>query len=132
MSFTSLEDARNKVTNPELDESSVILYASNGALDSTTIFYTDEELTTLATAGNYVIPSPQFKSYYVTLGSDGKIVGSKQNLLLSTTDTSWVDDYIMQYIQGVQVPSDYYGNFIGGTAINIVNDYITDLYSTSL
>jgi len=128
MSFTSLEDARNKVTNPELDESSVILYASNGALDSTTIFYTDEELTTLATAGNYVIPSPQFKSYYVTLGSDGKIVGSKQNLLLSTTDTSWVDDYIMQYIQGVQVPSDYYGNFIGGTAINIVNDYITDLY----
>lgn len=128
MSFTSLEDARNKVTNPELDESSVILYASNGLLDSTTIFYTNQEMTTLAPAGNYVVPSPQFKSYYVTLGSDGKIVGTKQDLLLSTTDTSWVDDYIMQYIQGVQVPSDYYGNFVGGTAINISNDYITDLY----
>lgn len=128
MAFTSLEDARNKVTNPELDEGSVILYANNGALDSTTIFYTNEQLTSLAPAGNYVVPSPQFKSYYVTLGSDGKIVGTKQDLLLSTTDTSWVDDYIMQFIQGVQVPSDYYGNFVGGTAINISNDHITDLY----
>lgn len=130
MAFTSLEDARNKVTNPELDESSVILYANNGALDSSTIFYTNQELTNIAPAGNYVIPSPQFKSYYVTLGSDGKIVGTKQDLLLSTTDTSWVDDYIMQFIQGIKVPSDYYGNFVGGTAINIVDNRITDLYWT--
>lgn len=128
MAFTSLEDARNKVTNPELDESSVILYASNGLLDSTTIFYTNQEMTTLAPAGNYVVPSPQFKSYYVTLGSDGKIVGSKQNLLLSTTDASWVNDYIQWYVNGGLAPSDYYGNFRDGTAINISNDHITDLY----
>lgn len=119
MPFTSLEDARNKVTNPELDEDSVILYANNGALDSSTIFYTDEQLTTLATAGNYVIPSPQFKSYYVTLGNDGKIVGSKQNLLLSTTDVSWVDDSIMQYIQGFQIPSSNFGNWDYGTLMSI-------------
>lgn len=128
MAFTSLEDARNKVTNPELDENSVILYANNGALDSSTIFYTNQALTTLAPAGNYVVPSSQFKSYYVTLGSDGKIVGTKQTLLLSNTDTSWVDDSIMQYIQGFQIPSDNFGNFDGGTSISITNNQITDAY----
>jgi hypothetical protein len=128
MAFTSLEDARNKVTNPEVDEGSVILYANNSLLDSTTIFYTNVEKTALAPAGNYVIPSPQFKSYYITIGSNGKIVGTKQDLLLSNTDTSWVDDSIMQYIQGIQVPSDYFGNFIGGTSISITNNHITDAY----
>lgn len=131
MPFTSIEDARSKVTSPGEDEGSVILYASNNLFNSNTIFYTNEAKTTLAPANNYVIPTPDFKSKYVTIGVDGKIVGTAQDLLLSTTDTSWVDDSIMQFIQGIQVPSDYFGNWSGGTSISITNNQITDAFWTS-
>jgi len=119
MAFSSLSDARSKVTNPEVDVNSTILYATNALLDSTTVFYQDEAKTVLASAGNYVIPSPQFKSYYVTLDSAGKIVGEKQELLQSTTDISWVDDTIIQYPQGFKVDSSYYGAFEFGTQMSV-------------
>ena len=76
MAFTSLSDARTKVTNPNQDVNSTILYANNALMDSTTTFYTNAENTILAPAGNYVIPTSQFKSYYVILNSSGKIVGA--------------------------------------------------------
>jgi hypothetical protein len=133
MAFTSLEDARNKVTDPAIDETSIVLYANNSLLDSTTIFYTNEQLTAVASAGNYVLPSPQFKSYYITIGSDGKIVGTKQNLLLSTTDTSWVDDSIMQFIQGIQIPSSNFGNWDYGTLMSIdSSNRLTDALWSSI
>lgn len=119
MAFSSLSDARTKLTDPDVDVNSTILYATNDLLDSTTVFYVDEAKTVLASAGNYVIPTPQFKSYYVTLDSAGKIVGEKQELLQSTTDTSWVDDTIIKYPQGIKIPSNNYGNWDFGTSMSI-------------
>ena len=68
MPYSSLLDAQSKLLNVYNDHSSSILYGTNNRLDSTTIFYTDANLTFLAPAGNYVIPT-NFKSYYVTLDS---------------------------------------------------------------
>ena len=119
MAFTSLSDARTKLTNLDQDVNSAILYANNSLLDSTTTFYTDVEKTNLAPAGNYVIPTPQFKSYYVTLNSSAKIVGTAQELLESTTDVSWVDDSIIQYPQGIQVSNNYFGNWWWGTDMSL-------------
>lgn len=119
MAFTSLSDARTKLTNLNQDVNSTILYANNSAMDSTTTFYTNVEKTNLAPAGNYVIPTPQFKSYYVTLNSSGKIVGTAQELLESTTDVSWVDDSIIQYPQGIQVSNNYFGNWWWGTNMSL-------------
>lgn len=96
MAFSSITDARTKLGSTTTDVDSQILYANNNLLDSTTIFYTNEAKTILASAGNYVIPT-QFKSYYVTLGSDGKIVGSKTELVNAGMDVSFVDGSIMNF-----------------------------------
>jgi hypothetical protein len=96
MAFSSISDARTKLGSTTTDVDSQILYANNNLLDSTTIFYTNEAKTILASAGNYVIPT-QFKSYYVTLGSDGKIVGSKTELVNAGMDASFVDGSIMNF-----------------------------------
>jgi hypothetical protein len=98
MAFSSISDARTKLgSDPTVDVDSQILYANNNLLDSTTIFYTNEAKTILASAGNYVIPT-QFKSYYVTLGSDGKISGSKTELIQAGTDTTWVDASVINLL----------------------------------
>lgn len=96
MAFSSITDARTKLGSTTTDVDSQILYANNNLLDSTTIFYTNEAKTILASAGNYVIPT-QFKSYYVTLGSDGKIVGSKTELVNAGMDVSFADGSIMNF-----------------------------------
>ena len=96
MAFSSISDARTKLGSTTTDVDSQILYANNNLLDSTTIFYTNEAKTILASAGNYVIPT-QFKSYYVTLGSDGKIVGSKTELVNAGMDVSFADGSIMNF-----------------------------------
>ena len=114
MAFSNINDARTKLKDTETDVDSQILYANNNLLDSTTIFYTNSAKTILASAGNYVIPT-QFKTYYVTLGSDGKIVtDSKKELTAMETgstweaDATWVDYSIMNYTgdQGVQMAND--------------------------
>jgi hypothetical protein len=114
MAFSSISDARTKLINPLTDVDSQILYANNNLLNSTTIFYTNEAKTILASAGNYVIPT-QFKSYYVTLGSDGKIVGTITELLLSSNDVTFVDESIINYNTGEQISNSNNENFIGGT-----------------
>jgi len=132
MAYSSISDARTKLINPETEQDSAILYANNNLLDNTTIFYTNPGLTTLAPSGNYVIPSPQFRSYYVTLGSDGKISGSKTELILSGVDTSWVDDQVALYSTGEFVPNDNNepGNI--GTNLSINGSLlVTDGYWTS-
>jgi len=92
MAFSNATDARTKLTNPLTDEDSEILYANNDLLDSTTIFYKNSAKTILASSGNYAVVT-NFKTYFVTLGSDGKIVnGSKAEVMPTGSDTSWVED----------------------------------------
>ena len=132
MAYSSISDARTKLSDPEITQGSQVLYANNNLLDSTTIFYTNEAKTILASAGNYVIPT-QFKSYYVTLGSDGKIVGSKTELILSTADTSWVDDQIANYSTGIFIPNDNFESANVGTNLSIdeTTYLVTDSYWSS-
>lgn len=96
MAFSSITDARSKILDTTVDVDSQILYANNSLLDSSTIFYTNVEKTNLAPAGNYVIPT-QFKSYYVTLDSYGKIVGTKTEFITTGNDSTWADDTIMNF-----------------------------------
>jgi hypothetical protein len=134
MAFSSITDARTKLLDPKTDVSSQTLYASNGLLDSTTVFYINSSRTTLASAGNYVIPT-EFKSYYVTLGADSKIVGSKTELITTGTDTSWVDDRLMNYSadSGQLVSNNWFDNYSGGTnyTLNTSSLLLTDTYWTS-
>ena len=123
MAFSSITDARTKLGSTTTDVDSQILYANNNLLDSTTIFYTNEAKTILASAGNYVIPT-QFKSYYVTLGSDGKIVGSKTELVNAGMDVSFVDGSVMNFSldSGLQVD-----NGLGITySLNPTTNLLTD------
>jgi len=132
MAFSSISDARTKLNNPETTEDSQILYANNNLLDSTTIFYTNMEKTILASAGNYVIPT-QYKTYYVTLGSDGKISGTKTELIEASADTSWVNDYIAYYDTGEFIPNDNFdsGNVGTNLSINSTTYLVTDAYWSS-
>jgi hypothetical protein len=132
MAFSSISDARTKLSNPETAEDSQILYANNNLLDSTTIFYTNTAKTILASAGNYVIPT-QYKTYYVTLGSDGKISGSKTELIEASADSSWVDDYIAEYSSGSFIPNDNFssGNVGTNLSINATTYLVTDAYWSS-
>lgn len=95
MAYTSVADARTKLMDPSKEHESVILYGSDNTLSSTTTFYTDAAKTLIAPAGNYVIPT-NYKSYYITLNSNGKMIGSPQELSSSLYDTNWVDDSVYQ------------------------------------
>jgi hypothetical protein len=107
MAYSSVSDARSKIQDPENSQDSTILFANNNLLNNTTIFYTNAGLTSLAPSGNYVIPDSQFRTYFVSLGNDGKIVsGSKEDLILSGVDSSWVDDQVALYSTGEFVPND--------------------------
>jgi hypothetical protein len=129
MAFTSLSDARTKVTNPESEVNSIILYGNNNAFNSTTIFYTNVGLTNLAPAGNYVVVM-NYLSYYVTLGSDGKMTSAPTQLMDTTTDTSWVDDDIHVRFGTNQRVNNQDG--IGGTDLVLSNDLLlTDNVWTS-
>jgi hypothetical protein len=129
MAFTSLSDARTKVTNPETDVNSTILYGNNNLFDSTTIFYTNVGLTSLAPAGNYVVVM-NYLSYYVTIGSDGKMTSAPTQLMDTTTDTSWVDDDIHSRFDTNFRTNNRAG--IGGTDLVLSNDLLlTDNVWTS-
>lgn len=129
MAFSSLSDARTKVTNPQSELNSTILYATNGLLDSTTVFYTNEAKTSLAPAGNYVVVL-NFLSYYITIGSNGQMTSLPSQLMESTTDTSWVDDDIhSRYGTNGRVNNQ---DGIGGTDLVLSNDLkLTDNAWTS-
>ena len=121
MAFSSVTDARTKLTDPYTDVSSEILYANNDLLNSTTIFYKNSAKTILASAGNYVVVT-NYKTYYVTLGSDGKIVGSKAEVMPSGSDTTWIEDRLKD---GDGLISNQLS--VGGTSLNISGDFkITD------
>jgi hypothetical protein len=123
MAFSSITDARTKLGSTTTDVDSQILYANNNLLDSTTIFYTNSAKTILASAGNYVIPT-QFKSYYVTLGSDGKIVGSKTELVTTGMDVSFIDGSIMNYSgdSGLQIDNGLDITYSLNTTTNLLSD----------
>jgi hypothetical protein len=127
MAFSSISDARTKLGSTTTDVDSQILYANNNLLDSTTIFYTNEAKTILASAGNYVIPT-QFKSYYVTLGSDGKIVGSKTELVDAGMDVSFVDATIMNFSSdsGEQKTNDLGISYSLNSSTNLLTDTTWD------
>jgi hypothetical protein len=92
MPYTSLTQARESVTNPLVSNGSTILYGNSNNLNTGTTFYTDKAKTILAPAGNYVVAT-NYKTYYVTLGSNGMMTTSPQELMQGT-DTNWVDDLI--------------------------------------
>lgn len=90
MGYTSFIQAKDRVTNPRLDNSSSILYASDNFFTLGTTFYTDTSKSVLAPAGNYVIPT-NYKSYYVTLGSNGRFTTQPLELMTGSFDTNWTD-----------------------------------------
>jgi len=121
MAFSSVTDARTKLTDPYTDVSSETLYANNDLLNSTTIFYKNSAKTILASAGNYVVVT-NYKTYFVTLGSDGKIVGSKAEVMPSGSDTTWIEDRLKD---GDGLISNQLS--VGGTSLSISGDFkITD------
>ena len=121
MAFSSVTDARTKLINPYTDVDSEILYANNDLLNSTTIFYKNSAKTILASAGNYVVVT-NFKTYYVTLGSDGKIVGTKSEVMPTGSDITWVEDRLKN---GDGLISNQLS--VGGTSLSISSDFkLTD------
>lgn len=90
MAYSSYIQAKERVTNPRLDNSGSILYASDNFFTLGTIFYTDESKSVLAPAGNYVIPT-NFKTYYATLGSNGRFTTQPLELMTGSFDTNWTD-----------------------------------------
>jgi len=122
MAYSSLSDARTKLTDPTVEHNSVILYGRTTSLDTNNTFFTDKALTLLAPAGNYVIAT-SFKSYYVTIGNNGKLTGAAQELMPVGTDTDWVNDKIW-YNTGYVV--NYYNGAGGGTSLSLSNGLLTD------
>ena len=120
MAFSSISDARTKLGSTTTDVDSQILYANNNLLDSTTIFYTNETKTILASAGNYVVLT-NYKSYYITIGANGKMTTSPQELMNAGTDITFVDDSIINYSDdsGQQTSNNWFGNFIGGVSYSL-------------
>jgi len=120
MAFSSLVDARSQVTNPTTDVNSTILYGDSNILNITTTFYTNPAKTILASAGNYVVLT-NYKSYYITIGGNGKMTTSPQELMNAGTDVTFVDDSIMNYSDdsGQQTSNNWYGNFIGGVSYSL-------------
>lgn len=90
MGYTSYIQAKDRVTNPRLDNSSSILYASDNFFTLGTTFYTDVSKSILAPEGNYVIPT-NYKTYYATLGSNGRFTQQPLELMTSSFDTNWTD-----------------------------------------
>lgn len=121
MAFSSLSDARTKVTNPFTDNDSVILYGANSSLDTSNTFYTNSAKTNLAPAGNYVIPT-NYKTYYVTIGSNGQMTGAPTELMQGT-DESWVEDRLKD--GDTNLVSNQLG--VGGTSLSLdANLLLTD------
>jgi DUF971 family protein len=120
MAYSSKADAVAKLIQPKTDHNGLNLYPNNLLFDSTTIFYSNSAKTILATAGNYVFAT-NYNSLYVTLGSDGKIIGTVSNLNADSSDTTWIDDRI--YDNGNLVSNQCN---IGGTSLSITNNVITD------
>lgn len=119
MSFSSLSQARSSVTDPTVDNGSIILYGNSNNLNTSTTFYSNSGKTILAPAGNYVVTT-NYKSYYITLGSNGMMTGAAQELMQGT-DTTWVDD---QLKNGSGEVSNW--GPIGGTSMVLNGAVLTD------
>lgn len=126
MAYSSKTDAVAKLIDSKTDHNGLMLYSNNVLFDSTTIFYSDSAKTTLATAGNYVFPT-NYNSIYVTIGSDGKIVGSASHTNATNSDTTWIDDRVYDG-SGILISNQ---GTIGGTNLTIVNNVVTDNAWTS-
>jgi hypothetical protein len=90
MAYSSYIQAKTRVTNPRLDNSGSILYASDNFFTLGTTFYTNESKSVLAPAGNYVIPT-NFKTYYATIASNGRFETQPLELMTGSFDTNWTD-----------------------------------------
>ena len=90
MAYSSYIQAKERVTNPRLDNSSSILYASDNFFTLGTTFYTNASKSVLAPAGNYVIPT-HYKTYYATIGSNGRFTTQPLELMTGSFDYNWVD-----------------------------------------
>jgi len=90
MGYSSYIQAKARVTNPRLDNSGSILYASDNFFTLGTTFYTDASKSVIASAGNYVIPT-HFKTYYATLGSNGRFTTQPLELMTGSFDYNWTD-----------------------------------------
>jgi hypothetical protein len=115
MAFANITEARARVIDPTQEHSSSILYGSDKFFTMGTTFYTNASKSVLASAGNYVIPT-NYKSYYVTLGSNGRMTTEPLEVMTGSMDTSWVDDTI--HSGGVKI-ANYPWSYIngGGTAM---------------
>lgn len=126
MSFSSITDARDKITNPNTDIGSLgRIYMSNRLFDLTTIFYTDAAHTILAPAGNTVCVT-SVKTYYFTLNSSGMMVALPEWTLNAGFDTDWVDDKL--YKGNTKVTNQ---GSVGGTDLSLTSRVLTDNVWTS-
>jgi len=120
MAYSSKADAVAKLIEVKTDHNGLNLFPTNLLFDSTTIFYSNSSKTILAMAGNYVFAT-NYNSLYVTIGSDGKIIGTVSNTNADLSDTTWIDDRIYENENLVSNQGS-----IGGTSLSITNNVITD------
>lgn len=118
MAYSSVTDAKTKLLDPTVEHSSIVLYGDSNSLSQTTTFYTNASLTSLAPAGNYVIPM-NYLSYYITIGSNGKMTSLPQPLSVESSDTSWVDDSVYQNETKVSNTNYAGSGTYGGTAMSL-------------
>ena len=127
MAFISKATAQATLMDPTQEVNSIILYANNDNLDLNTTFYTNSSKTTLASAGTYVIPT-NYLSYFVELGSNGKMIGNKQVFTTASSDTNWVDDSLFNGDTKVSNTNWAPDSSHGGTSMSLSGLSITDNY----
>lgn len=118
MAFANITEARARLIDPTQEHSSSILYGSDNFFTLGTIFYTNASKSVLAPAGNYVIPT-HYKSYYVTLGSNGRMTTQPLEVMTGSMDTSWVDDTINS--GGVKIANYPWSYINGGGTLMTLN-----------
>ncbi len=91
MPYSSIEDARAKLIDPRNEHTSIILVGSDSNFNLDTTFYTDVAKTQIAPTGKYVIVT-NYKSYWINIGSNGKMTELPTPIMNTDSDTSWVDD----------------------------------------
>lgn len=123
MPYSNVTDAITKLKSATTDNASFKLYLNNTLLDSTTIFYQNEARTILAPAGNYVLPT-NYRSIYVTIGNDGKIIGNPVAIAPNLNDVSWAESSIWK---GNTKTSSELANFVLDTNLNLTDTFIYEV-----
>lgn len=123
MAYSNKADAISKLTSGLVDNDSSKIYTSDTNYNSNTIFYSNAAKTQLLPAGNYVLLT-NYRTLWVVIGNDGKIVGTPEFLFDSAPETSWANDKLYNTDPWVNPGR----TSVSYTNITISNNLITDTY----